>query len=82
MGCCMKADSRLNVMLTAIALTGALCLLATAHQTPIASERPRTMQVSPRVDDATKDIAHRKPNLFALDWLLNLNRGLKPTSQI
>ncbi len=69
-------------MLTAIALTGALFLLAATEKMPTAAERPWMMQVSPKVDDGADDIAYQQRSLPALNWLISLHRELRQTSHI
>ncbi|MGJ3249655.1 MAG: hypothetical protein ACFE0J_00785 [Elainellaceae cyanobacterium] len=68
----MKSDGSPNTMLTAIALTIALCLLATAQQLAFMTETPRVMHVTPEVDRRADDIANRRQYRHLLSWLMTL----------
>lgn len=61
-------------MLTAIALTIALCLLAAAQQNIFVINAPRVMHVTPEVDQRADDIANRHRYQHLLSWFIPLRR--------
>ncbi|MGJ3246208.1 MAG: hypothetical protein ACFE0I_09060 [Elainellaceae cyanobacterium] len=68
----MKSDMSPNIMLTAIALTGTLCLLAASRQPAFMTEVPRVMHVPPKVDQRADDIANRRHYRHLLSWIITL----------
>ncbi|HHP7245988.1 MAG TPA: hypothetical protein ACFE0H_15010 [Elainellaceae cyanobacterium] len=70
----MKSDRSPNIMLTAIALTGALCLLAATQQPAFMTDAPRVMHITPKVDQRADDIANRRHYRHLLSWFMTLRR--------